>query len=337
MVVTIGRVMSLDNGSRPPPLFVVGCGRSGTTMLRLMLDTHPDLAIPEESHFITTLWTDRRRYNGREGLDVDRLVRDVVRTPMFQKWNMPEAVVRWRVRQLERPTFASAIGAIFASYAEYRGKMRWGDKTPIYVLSIPLLNRLFPDARFLHVIRDGRDVALSYLSLPWGPDTIWRAAYKWRRDVSAGRRDGGSLGDRRYAEVRYESLVRDPRTTLEGICSFAGLPFEQSMLEHHRDGAQRLAWRGDRTKYHASAATPPKSGLRNWRDQMKDRDVAAFECVAGPLLTELRYERRFPDISAGRRAEAAIRMAGYDLLSEGSRAKKGMLRLARAGGPGRSG
>jgi Sulfotransferase family len=325
--------MSLDDGSRPPPLFVVGCGRSGTTMLRLMLDAHPDLAIPGESHFITALWADRRRYNGPNGLDVERLVRDVVRSPRFQLWKTPEAIVRRRVRQLERPTFESVMEATFASYAEHRGKTRWGDKTPIYVRSIPLLHRLFPNGRFLHVIRDGRDVALSYLTLPWGPDTIWRSAYKWRRDVSAGRRDGGRLRDGRYAEIRYESLVRDPRTTLEAICAFADLPFDHRMLEYHRDGAQRLEAREVRAKYHASAATPPKSGLRDWRNQMKDRDVVAFESVAGTLLSELGYERRFRDIGARRRAGATIRIAGYDLLGWGSRAKKWSLRFAGAGRP----
>src|SRR6266545_1616703 len=157
-----------------PPVFVVGCGRSGTTMLRLMLDAHPELAIPGESHFIPPLWSARRRYLRGGRLDADLLLTELFRTLHFQMWKLPEAEVRRRVSGLMDPGFADVIGSVFAVYAEHQGKERWGDKTPIYVRHLPLLATLFGDARFVHLIRDGRDVTLSYLSVPWGPSTIWQ-------------------------------------------------------------------------------------------------------------------------------------------------------------------
>src|SRR2546430_1135755 len=154
------------------PLFVVGCGRSGSTLLRLMLDAHPQLAVPPESHFIPQLWRD---HGGARPVDPDVIVRALVATPHFRHWKIPEDAVRRRVEELERPSFADVVGAAFEANADVYGKTRWGDKTPIYVRSIPLLARLWPEARFAHLIRDGRDVALSYLSLHWGPSTVWSA------------------------------------------------------------------------------------------------------------------------------------------------------------------
>jgi hypothetical protein len=294
-------------------------------MLRLMLDSNPLVAIPGESHFIPSFWMKGRRYLSGGDLDAQRLAGDIMRTRHFKLWQVPEEDVLGRVRRLERPTFAEVIDALFMAYAEQHGKERWGDKTPIYVHSIPLLARLFPEARFVHLIRDGRDVALSYLSVPWGPATIWQAARKWRADVSAGRRAGRSLQPGRYLEVHYEHLVREPAATLEKVCSLADLPFSERMLEYHRDGIHRLQAPPDGVPFHASSAKPPTRGLRDWRSEMSWEQIAAFEAVAGELLSELDYERGCPDPSWARRMEAWGRVKGRDIFILGSRIKRRMV------------
>lgn len=278
-------------------------------MLRLMLDAHPDLAVPWESHFIVSLWKDRRRYRTSSGFDAPHMARDIAGSPMFGQWKVPDENLWRRIDALDRPSFAEVIDAVFMSYADTRGKHRWGDKTPIYVRSIPMLASQFPTARFVHVIRDGRDVALSYLSVPWGPNDIWLAARKWKQDVSAGRRHGAHLPPSRYLEVRYEDLIRDPRGSLERICRVADLSFVEQMLEYHRDGSERLASPEAHKAYHASASKPPTAGLRDWRTQMSPDALIAFESVAGDLLGELGYERAHPRLPMARRAEAALRMA----------------------------
>jgi hypothetical protein len=314
--------MPSSDGSAGPPLFVLGCGRSGTTMLRLMLDAHPDLAVPWESHFIVSLWKDRRRYRTSSGYDAQHMARDIAGSPMFGQWKVPDQILWGRIDALERPGFADVIDAVFMSYADTKGKRRWGDKTPIYVRSIPMLSRQFPTARFVHVIRDGRDVALSYLSVPWGPNDIWRAARRWKQDVSAGRRHGVSLPPSRYLEVRYEEMIRDPRAVLVRICQVAELPFVEQMLEYHRDGSDRLASPEAHKPYHASASKPPTAGLRDWRTQMSPEALVAFESVAGNLLEELGYGRGQPNLPPARRAEAALRMAGLAARSAASEARK---------------
>lgn len=295
-------------------------------MLRLMLDAHPDLAVPWESHFIVSLWKDRRRYRTSAGFDAPHMARDIAGSPMFGQWKVPDENLWRRIDALERPSFAEVIDAVFMSYADTRGKRRWGDKTPIYVRSIPMLSSQFPTARFVHVIRDGRDVALSYLSVPWGPNDIWRAARKWKQDVSAGRRHGAALPPSRYLEVRYEDVIADPRAALERICGVADLPFVQEMLEYHRDGSDRLASPEAHKAYHASASKPPTAGLRDWRTQMTPEALVAFESVAGGLLEELGYERAHPRLPAGRRAEAALRMAGLGARAAASEVRKSVER-----------
>jgi len=280
--------------------------RSGTTLLRVMLDRHPELAVPDESYFVPQL-ADRHR----KGIDVDAFLDDLRRLPTLDEWGVSLDDVRRRLRPGLAP--GDAIAVVYQVYAEGRGKRRWGDKTPLYMQHLPLLERLFPAARFVHLIRDGRDAALSFLEVPEGiitrtwahPRSAGDFACQWRSEVEAARRLGARVGPDRYLEARYEQLVAEPAATLERICSFAGLAFEPAMLEYA--GAVDVS-----AKPHQQSLTrPPTPGLRRWRDQMAPKDVAAFEAVAGRLLEDLGYEIVSGRPSAGARLSASWRRASY--------------------------
>ncbi len=268
-----------------PPLFVLGVRRSGTTLLRVTLDSNSELAVPDESYFVPQL-ADRHR--GR--IDLEAFVDDLRRLPTLRDWGVRPADVRARLGP--GSTVADGIRAVYELYAEAQGKPRWGDKTPMHMRHLRLLERLFPDALYIHLVRDGRDAALSFLSVPrgimtegWGhPHDDAGFACQWRTEVVAARRLGTRTGPGRYLEIRYEELVRDPEDVLQRICSFAGLPWEPAMLEYA--GAVDVS-----AKPHQQAlARPPTPGLRDWRESMSDENVAAFERVAGDLLAELGYE-----------------------------------------------
>ena len=290
-----------------PPVFVVGCGRSGTTLLRLMLDAHPDLAIPPESHFLSRFGHNLGRYGTAGHVDAERLASDIVRTKTFQAWGVPGAEVMPRVHALAAPTFAGVVDAVYMAYADAHGAARWGDKTPRYVLDIPLFDRLFPGSRFVHIIRDGRDVAMSLRTVRFGPNEPMSAAAFWERRVRAGRRDGDALGTARYHEVRYEQLVEDPERELRTICSFLELSWNPAMLDYPERVAGALP--DDRRSQHRHEDRPPTKGLRDWRTEMPAADVAAFEAVAGDLLDELGYERGAPPPVASLRAKVAMHRA----------------------------
>lgn len=159
--------------------FFVGCGRSGTTLLRRIFTSHPALAVPYESHFIVPMCdiTVRPRYETPQGFATDNFISDLLAQPAIRRWQLPEEELRAAL--FEHPCdCADAIRRVFALYAYRQGKPRYGDKTAVYVLSIAVLAHVFPEARFVHIIRDGRDVALSWLDTGWdfGPETVEEAA-----------------------------------------------------------------------------------------------------------------------------------------------------------------
>jgi LPS sulfotransferase NodH len=283
-----------------PPLLILGVRRSGTTLLRVMLDRHSQLAVPDESYFVPQL-ADRHLRR----VDPDEFIDDLRRLNTLAEWGVPLEQVRSRLSP--GMPVGAAIGTIYAVYAEQQGKRRWGDKTPMYMQNLRLLERLFPDALFVHLIRDGRDAATSFLSMPRGivtetwmhPSTPADFACQWRTEVAAARRLGRRVGER-YLEVRYEELVADVEPVLRRICGLAGLEYEPAMADYAGNV-------GVSAKPHQqSLKQPPTKGLRDWRRQMAPGDVAAFEQVAGDLLRDLGYETSHDADAAGR-----LRRASY--------------------------
>lgn len=294
--------------SEPSPFFIVGCGRSGTTLLRLMLDAHSQVAVPAESHFVDELIRRWPRF-----LDGGRVNADAVVT-FAGRWldlmSIPRAEAAARLGALEDVTPSAAVDAIFRVYSNAQGKPRWGDKTPGYVMSMPLLAETFPGARFVHLLRDGRDVTLSYVDQPFGPRNVWEGARFWDQRVRAGRRSGRTLGPERYLELRYEDLVAEPREQLERVCALLDLAFEEGMLHYHERSDQKLPERKERWR---GLYQPVASGMRDWRTQMPERDQRAFEAMAGPLLGALGYERRFPTASVGTAARSVFASGSWQL------------------------
>jgi hypothetical protein len=280
-----------------------------------MLDRHSELAVPDESYFVPQLADRHLRH-----IDPDKFIDDLRRIGTVAEWDVP--LERVRARLTDRMPIGAAIATVYAVYAEERGKARWGDKTPMYMQNLRLLERLFPDAFFVHLIRDGRDAAMSFLSMPKGlmtetwmqPRDVSAFAGQWRAEVKAAKRLGHRVGDRRYLEVRYEDLVGDVESVLRRISTFARLPYEPAMADYAGDVDVS-------TKPHQqSLKRPPTAGLRDWRSQMSPQDVGAFDRVAGDLLAELGYEsherpgalERLRWASYGARA-AAWRAASFGL------------------------
>jgi hypothetical protein len=297
-------------------VLVIGVRRSGTTLLRVMLDRHSELAVPDESYFVPQL-ADRHLRR----VDPDEFVDDLRRIDTLAEWGVPLEKVRARLT--DRMPIGTAIGTVYAVYAEERGKARWGDKTPMYMQNLRLLERLFPDGLFVHLIRDGRDAAMSFLSMPKGlmteawmqPRDVAAFASQWRAEVKAAQRLGRRVGDQRYLEVRYEDLVGDVEPVLRRISAFARLPYEPAMVDYA--GNVDVS-----TKPHQqSLRRPPTAGLRDWRLQMSPEDVEAFDRVAGDLLDELGYESHERPGAAGRlrRASYGARAAAWRAASFGLR------------------
>jgi hypothetical protein len=287
------------------PLVLLGVSRSGTTLLRVILDRSPGLAIPDESFFVPLL---SRRHRGR--VDAAAFLDDVRRIPAVAGWGLAPDEVAPRLR--DGMPVGEAVAAIYEAYAEREGKPRWGDKTPMYMRHLRLLERLFPAAQYVHLVRDGRDAATSFLRMPEGtytrtwahPETAAAFACLWRIEVEAASALGRRVGAKRYHETRYEDLVADPERVVRAICDFAGLPFTQAMLEY--PGAVDVSGKPHQQRL----LSPPTVGVRDWREEMSADDARSFEAIAGDLLADLGYELLEPG-GAPARGRAALALLGY--------------------------
>jgi Sulfotransferase family len=288
-----------------PPLILLGVSRSGTTLLRVILDRSRGIAIPDESFFVPLL---ARRHRGP--VDLARFLDDVSRLPALAEWGLSAGDVAPFLRP--GTTTAEAIAAIFEAHATRAGKPRWGDKTPMYMRHLPLLERLFPEAQYVHLIRDGRDAAVSFLRMPAGsftrtwahPASAGEFACLWRVEVATARELGRRVGPSRFLEARYEELVSEPETTVRAICAFAELPFEMGMLDYAGDVDVSAK------PHQQRLLKPPTAGVRDWRSELVLPEALDFEIIAGALLAELGYPLLDPP-ARGPDLKGRARLAWY--------------------------
>jgi len=296
--------------TNPPVPFIVGVGRSGTTLLRLMLDAHPDLAIPPETHFVPELIE-----LGSPDLDPEHAVEVIVAGRHWGDFGLEEGELMGRMQAATPLDPAAAIRTFFDLYADHHGKPRWGDKTPIYVKHMSQIESAIPEARFVHLIRDGRDVALSRAGRALtNAAPMAKIARRWKRRIVEARGQGEELGRDHYLEIRYEDLILDTEPTLRRVAEFVELPWDERMLTYHEHAEERLSEFGDlpsvggkearpgeeRLAAHAKTREPPDpKNLSRWKREMSKSDRAAFERAAGDLLAELGYE--VPKGSSARR------------------------------------
>jgi hypothetical protein len=287
-----------------PFVFVVGCPRSGTTLLQRILDAHPQLAVCPESCWIVYY------YQKKVGLTPDGRITPEIIDRLFEyhkfyRMKQDRQDLEKLLSRGEPISYADFVSGIFDAYADDYGKPLAGDKTPDYVRNLEVLHQLWPKAKFVHLLRDGRDVALSAINWKrkatklrslfptWNEHPLATAAAWWKWYVAPARERGRSLGSSTYYELRYEELVAQPEKECAGLCAFLGLPFDAAMLRFH-EGRMRFEPELDAK----NSWLPITPGLRNWRQEMALEDVELFEAVAGGLLEELDYRRTFPHPSA---------------------------------------
>lgn len=283
---------------------IVGAPRSGTTLLRLMLDAHPDLAIPPETSFVVAASKlDESSSDVRERF-LDTVTTYPTQAPNWQDFGLAREALAEAVQALTPFTVADGLRAFYRLYAQRFSKSRWGEKTPDYSLHIGVIATLLPEARFIHLIRDGRDVAASWrqqwFSPGHEPEVLARA---WMDRVQAARQAG--VGRSHYTEVFYEELVERPEPVLRHLCALLDLPWSNQLLSHQERAAMRLEEHRARFLQDGSVIVSHAQRLRqqrrtmerpgtgrigSWREEMSDEEVLRFQSVAGSLLVELGYE-----------------------------------------------
>ena len=272
-----------------PPIFEVGVARSGTTILSLMLDAHPRIAIPYESHFFVDYYRNRDSVNRKlanpdarkevmAGILNERYVREWDYTPSLESLDLSECT-----------DLAGAIRAVYEAYADHHGKDIWGDKTPGYITHINVLNDLFPDAKFIHLIRDGRDVALSLMKQWFGPNDFVSALKFWKERALVGERMLAMLPADRVFALKMEELALYPEETLRNLCHFLEIEFVPEMLTAFNQNAAAKV--GDRIGTHHTGLSGPLdiSNVTRWDKELSAADQAIAWEYAGSLFEEFGY------------------------------------------------
>jgi len=273
-----------------PPFFIVGFQRSGTTLLRMMLDSHPDVAIPLDT---TGLWA---RYEQRldefgslaEPASRRRLVESILSDERIRLWETPLSVDDV-IYEARLPGYPGVIEGFHRAYALTKGKTRWGDKDPGNMGRLGSVLRWFPDARIVHIARDGRDACMSLLKQEFGGEDLLQCAESWREQVWWVRQIGQILGESQYFELRYEDLVERPEQILRGLVDFLGLEWSPTMLEYHRRVDEAVP--AEKRHIWPLLDSPPQpSALYRWKTDMSPGKRVCFEKRAGRLLEDLGYE-----------------------------------------------
>tara|TARA_R110002049_G_scaffold44333_3_gene129876 strand:+ start:123051 stop:123893 length:843 start_codon:yes stop_codon:yes gene_type:complete len=277
--------------------FIVGVGRSGTTLLRMMLDAHPEMAIPPELNWLEATMQD---FDATEP-DLQALADKIAKTQSWPDLDMSRSDLDHLLQASRPPLAQSFLRQLYRRYANRFDKPRSGDKTPKNLLRMPWLQQVLPEARFIHIIRDGRDVALSWKSVWIGERAdISQLATSWKNQIEQGRRDSAQLTH--YMEIRYEALSADPEKVLRQVCEFIELEVHPAQASFHNMSARRLEELKDMQHHRPIAAQerqdmfalttrpPTTERIDKWKSEMTDQEIAIFHEKAGGLLHELGYE-----------------------------------------------
>jgi len=272
--------------------FIVGSGRCGTTLLRSMFSAHSEICIPTETHFYNVFRPMSIARSGPMRAGVYPKILDRI-----DRWKHVQGeVVDWdhfyKLARPMSPEWRSILTAFLTTYRLGQGKSMVGDKTPGHVSWLTKIARDYPDAKFVHLVRDPRAVVHSHLGHPsyrsvYG-DRIGYAAWKWRRAVEKAAKARRGLPPDRLIEIRYENLIEAPEPTMRSLCEFLNVPFEAQMLDD-RTG-QGVFIRNSDT--HHLATAPITSARRDvWSSTLDARQVAIIETIVGQRrMASLGYE-----------------------------------------------
>ena len=281
------------------PIFVGGCVRSGTTMLGAMIGAHPQcLCVPESQFKEDLIQSFDRPIAQVSPLEVLRFIEA---TRRFQIWELPLDLSRLSDSDFA-DSYRSVIDWLVREYGRVQGKVHfkfWVDHTPSNIRFGHTLVEHFPEAKLIHIVRDGRAVASSLLPLDWGPNTIDKAAYAWMQGMSIGLAAEKFWESDRMIRVRYEDLVRDPDSTLENICKFLKIDYRPEMAEGNGFSVPKYT-----AKQHSLVGRrPDPTRVEGWKKSLTSRQIEIYESIAAELLYYLGYELCF-----GWRARKITRM-----------------------------
>jgi len=255
-------------------LFILGAPRSGTTFLASLLRSS-QYGAPIESQFVVKYFTVLNNYGDlNQFSNFNRLLGDITRERAVMQWQLELDAAQLHQKLVDsagQVNYSDLIDELFLARSEAAGRRAWGDKTPHYLGEVEVLNTLFPAARYLYIVRDGRDVALSLLQKDWGPNNLFTAAEYWVRLNKVNPTLTQLIDSGKVYFLRYEDLATDVEQHVRDIAAFLGEDISESEIE-------RLA------------TTVRKDNSYKWKQALSDRKIQLFDSVAHETLVRFGYE-----------------------------------------------
>ena len=268
------------------PIFLVGCPRSGTTLLQQMLDAHSSITIAPETHFIRRFFHKRKNYGElKNDINYRKLINDIVALPEFDEMNLESEHFKRIAWEVDR-SYAALFDLLLHEFLNLSKVSIVGEKTPNHLLYMQTLQNFFPDARFIHIIRDPRAVVNSWRTVPWSTGTIKNDARVWQRYMNTAKNKPPA--NESLLSLTYEQLVTAPEVTLKKICEFLAVPFESSMLQYHNKetklvNAVREPWKQNSTQ------PVSHNSLTRWQNDLTPEMVSDIEAVSWIEMRRLGY------------------------------------------------
>lgn len=276
-----------NNSGRP--IFIFGCSRSGTSLFSRIISAHPNIGIPFESHLYNTFQPWLKHYGDLNiAKHRERLVDDILSTEVIRDWT-PQPDRQQILAMIDRPDFHGVVDGIMRAWVTAQGKTRWGEKTPPHAYYWREILDGFPDLQVLHIVRDGRDVALSWRQARFGPKHMYQLAQGWVDYLETVETLKKALPEGAFFELCYEELVADPESVMQKVCAFLGEDYTPELLSFHENSSPYPTDSQNEQNLHRPTL-PNNTG--KWRTGMTANELRIFEAVAGPVLERYGYERQ---------------------------------------------
>lgn len=289
-----------------PPVFIIGNPRSGTTLLRLMLNNHKNIVVPPECGFAVWWYDNYKNWNqhlSQNKQHVESFIHDLSTSRKVETWNLDYATLGDFIQAKKPANYTELVSSVYIYFgiSNQRTFQRWGDKNNFHIQYIDVLDNIFPNSLFIHIVRDGRDVACSYRKLkqkkfrskyaPNLPFDIAEIASEWTENIQMAVSQFQTIGCHRVCQVRYEDLVTASQVELTKLCEFLEEPYDEQMLNYYvynrqeeQEPAEFLQWKSK------TLESPTTSEIGKFQVKLTSEEIGLFESIAKPILVQYGYQ-----------------------------------------------
>jgi len=288
--------MKLDS-----PIFIIGNPRSGTTLLRLTLNSHPLICIPPESHFF--LWLEKNFHSWTQKDGLKEYLHALFDCTKFETWNIDYEKLKEFLFENNPQNYSQLNALVYMFYgnSNHSKNIYWGDKNKLWKEKLHLILRYYPKGRIIHIHRDGRDVACSYRELnmksikskyaPKLPNDIEHIALKWKENIANINEFEKSIPKNQLIRISYEELVNDQQSVAKRICEFLQLKLPENKMCHLSDDEKFNDEPKDFLQWKSKIMKPiDKKNIGKFKEILSNREIEIFNQICKSELKYLNYE-----------------------------------------------